>query len=145
MTLLQTIKTDLISARKSKDTITTNVLTTLIGEAEAIGKNNGNRETTDAEVIALVKKFTNNIMETLKVLDSNDSRVIVLVSEKKILKQYLPQQLTVDELTAIIQSIVTELNASKKDMGKVLGKLKQQYAGQYDGALAATITGQLLK
>lgn len=145
MTLLQTIKTDQIAARKSKDTISANVLTTLIGEAEAIGKNNGNRETTDAEVSALVKKFTNNISETLKVLDINDIRVVILSTEQRILRKYLPVQLTSDDLTAIIQTLVTELNASKKDMGKVLGKLKQQYAGQYDGAIAATITGILLK
>ena len=50
MTLFSQIKADQLAARKAKDGLKATLLTTLIGELTAIGKNDGNREVTDAEV-----------------------------------------------------------------------------------------------
>ena len=63
--LLETINQDRNEARKMKYTATATLLTTLYSEAQMVGKNDGNRETTDAEVVAVIKKFVKNIDETL--------------------------------------------------------------------------------
>jgi hypothetical protein len=60
MSLIQTIKADQVQARKARSA-SASILTTLIGEAEMIGKNAGDRESTDEEVIAIIKKFIKNL------------------------------------------------------------------------------------
>ena len=67
MSLIIEIKSAQLAARKARDSFTASSLTTLIGEAEMVGKNAG-REVTDAEVVAVLKKFVKNIDETTTVL-----------------------------------------------------------------------------
>lgn len=147
MSLIEKIKQDQLAARKAKVTATATVLTTLIGEAEAAGKNAGNRLPTDDEVVAILKKFIKNIDEVIRIAgDYRDSdRVDSAWDEKEVLTKYLPKQLNEAELCVIIQSLVGSLeNKSPKDMGKVLGSLKAKYSGQYDGAMASKIVKEML-
>ena len=140
MSLLQQIKDDQLQARKEKNQILSSLLTTLIGEAAMIGKNDGNRESTDAEVVAVIKKFIKNIDESLKVKPDK-----VLPLEKIMLEGYLPKQLSEQELRAKINDhiIFAELKGMQS-MGKVMSHLKQNYDGQYDGKLASQIVKELL-
>ncbi len=135
MTLLDTIRKSQLQARKEKRAADASTLTTLIGEAEMIGKNDGNRASTDAEVVNVIKKFVKNIDETLTVLVKDSSkadRVEALTSEKALLVTFLPQQLSEDQLRTILGGFVSALTEKNpKMMGKVLASLKEQYAGQY--------------
>lgn len=148
MTILDSVKMAQLQARKDKRADDASSLTTLIGEAEMIGKNDGNRVTTDAEVVAVIKKFVKNIDETLNVLSKDSTkvdRVEALSKEKALLSTFLPKQLGEDELRHILSTFVSNLeDKNPKAMGKVLASLKEQFAGQYDGALASKITKELL-
>lgn len=144
MSLISLIKQNQVSARKTKDVVAAQLLTTLIGEAEMIGKNAGNREVTDSEVVALTKKFISNLNETLKVLAPNDVRVPDLMCELEILEQYLPQQMTDLEIKEAVGNIKNEIGAGPKDMGKVMGLLKARYDGKYDGKAASAIVKTVL-
>ena len=64
MSLIQDIKSASLVARKARETKKAESLITLYSEASMIGKNDGNRESTDAETIAVIKKFIKNIDET---------------------------------------------------------------------------------
>lgn len=141
MTLLEKIKQDNIAARKAKDTVKSALLTTLVSEISNIGKNDGNRETTEPESIAVVKKFIKGVDETLKALEfSSDSRVLVAIEEKKILESYLPTQLSEIELMAVVDQIISTLaDRSPKQMGVVMKRLKELHDGQYDGKIASGI------
>jgi uncharacterized protein YqeY len=149
MSLLQTIKSAQLTARKARNSADAASLTTLIGEAEAIGKNNGNREVTDAEVVALVKKFIKNNVETSDALKSSTAgfahqaiRIQELAKERELYTTFLPAQLTEEKLRTVLSSIVASEAAPK--MGDVLKRLKANYEGQYDGALASKIKKELL-
>lgn len=144
MTLLAKIKEDQLSARKGSKTVAAKLLTTLIGEAQAIGKNDGNRETTDNEVIAIIKKFINNINDCLTVYKTDSENYHVAIQEKAILTQYLPQQMNESELTTVVQDIIKETNATAKDMGKIMSALKAKYEGLYDGKAASGIVKSVL-
>lgn len=145
MSLLSNIKAAQLQARKNRDAIATNVLTTLVGEAEAVGKNAGNRESTDAEVVAVVKKFIKNMDETLALINQPQA-VADLQYERSIVSQYLPQQLTSDQLKGILESLTNELNAhTLREMGKIMKVLKERFDGQYDGALASTLIKGMLQ
>lgn len=141
MTLLEQIKADQLQARIAADKAKASILTTLIGEAEMVGKNDGNRDTTDQEVIATIKKFIKNIDETIAVAGSTET----LVAEKDALQVYLPRQLTEPELRVTIGNIiVTQGLSGPKAMGQLMGELKKNHAGSYDGALASRLVKELL-
>lgn len=138
MSLLTQIKKDQLEARKARDTDRATLLTTVIGEATAIGKNDGNRETTDKEVTDLIGKFVKNINETINVIgDSNADRYNSLLTEKSILQQYLPTQLTEQQIQDIVQKLIDSHTAVT--VGYAMSFLKEHHNGQYDGKLASTI------
>lgn len=135
MSLYLVIKTDALTARKSRDTQTATSLTTLIGELETFAKNAG-REPTDADVVAFVQKTLKNVDEVLRLASMESSAYLTAVDERALFERYLPKQLSHDELTAIID---TAIEAGAKNVGDVMKLLKFSYSGQYDGALASTI------
>lgn len=140
--ILDQIKVDQLALRKAKgDPIKIALLTTLIGEASAIGKNDGDRATTDTEVISIVKKFVKGVNENIDRVGLTS----MFVTELETLQQYLPKQLTDIQLGHIIQAIVDTNNITTiKQMGVVAKQLKQYYDGQYDGAIAAKIIKEKL-
>ena len=147
MTLFNQIKADQLTARKAKDGLKATLLTTLIGELTAIGKNDGNREVTDADVVKLVKKFLDGVNETIKLLkdvsndDGSADRYVNLLKEQSYLTVYMPQQMDEAKLTEVLAELVAE---SGPNLGKLMGLLKARYAGQYDGSMASTIAKKVL-
>lgn len=139
MSLIKQIKQDQLAARLgTKNPHAASLLTTLIGEAEMVGKNAGNRESTDAEVVAVIKKFIKNIDETLEVLKfSSDGKVANLFEEKRVLEEYLPRQLSEYELKAIA--------VARSNMPDYMKYLKENHAGQYDGKLASQVARAVYK
>jgi uncharacterized protein YqeY len=152
-TLIEQIRADRLKARMdlTNDGIYAPLLSTLLGEAEMIGKNDGNRTTTDAEVIAIAKKFINNIDITIGVLQAQpdkhtESKMVMYKEEKRILTGYLPHQLTETELVLEITRIVGNLtDKSQKQMGLVMKELKASFDGQYDGKMASSLVKDMLK
>lgn len=146
MTLIQKIKDQQLIERKAQNSAAAVPLTTLIGEAEAIGKNNG-RTVTDAEVVALLKKFVKNALETLSLAQTHGYtlQVPVLTAEIELFSQYLPRQMSEEVLTTVMKSIIIEQSiVSSKQMGLLMKNLKATYDGAYDGAMASRVSKQLL-
>ena len=130
MNLINQIKSQQLEARKNSSE-SASLLTTLLSEAVNIGKNNGNRETTDAEVVAVVKKFIKNIDETVSALTTRNQDATKFLNEKAVLETFLPKQLTEGELT--------EIAKTKSGMPDFMKFLKENHNGQYDGKLASTV------
>lgn len=144
MSLITEIKSAQLTARKERNGPMASLLTTLIGEAEMVGKNAG-REVLDAEVVATIKKFIKNIDATLEVMKfSSDGKVLDLLDEKVVLEHFLPRQMDEQQLTEAVTAIKVELNAGQKDMGKVMSLLKTRHEGQYDGKMASTVVKAVL-
>ena len=129
MSLMEQIKSQQVQARLSRHA-SASLLTTLLGEAAIVGKNAG-RETTDDEVVAVVKKFIKNLDETIAALSSRNQDATAFLAELGVLEQFLPQQLSEYELTAIA--------VGRSDMKDFMQYLKQTRSGQYDGRLAAQV------
>lgn len=145
MSLIQLLKVDQLDARKMGYTVTATTLTTLIGEAAMVGLNDGKRETTDDEVVAIIKKFIKGINETMDVTFDSGDAFEALKCEKALLEHYLPQQFTEGDLETIVTGMVAQLTSpSMKDMGKLMGSLKENFNGQYDGKMASGVVRRLL-
>ena len=105
MTLLTDIKDKQLTARKAKDEVASSLLTTLYSEAAMVGKNAvPPHDSTDAEVIATIKKFLKNTIEFLNVAGDRREGDVVdnLWEERTLLEEFLPKQLSDAELSNIM-------------------------------------------
>jgi uncharacterized protein YqeY len=145
MSLVQDIKKASLEARKARDKVKSDLLTTLLSDIQMIGKNDGNREPTDGDAIVTIKKYIKNINDTIAAYghalnESATNAVRVHDQERALLLTFLPSELTSAELTSIVQQIISDVGAtSMKDMGRVMKVLKERYNGLYDGAEASKI------
>ncbi len=136
MSLLETLKKDSLAARKAADTVRATLLTTLIAEAQMVGKNAGNRESTDEEVLQTVRKFLKNNQEALAVIQ-DESRRAVLAEESAILGGYLPPVADEAKVRAFIADTVAALpERGPKQMGAVMAALKQEFGSTLDARQA---------
>jgi hypothetical protein len=90
----------------------------------------------DSEVQSLIIKS----VKSLHTIGDEDSK-----SEIELLESYLPSMMNDDELKDVIENAIRETGAqSMKEMGKVMGFLKENHNGQYDGKMASTLIKKLL-
>lgn len=132
MSLLEKIKQDQLQSRKDRAEGKTSLLTTLYSEAAMVGKNQ-NRETTDAEVISVIKKFMKNNEEFRKSIDKNEDTYFRLQLEYSILESYLPKQLTEQEIKDIV------FHQDHETLGDCMKHFKENYSGLYDAKLVKDI------
>lgn len=67
------------------------------------------------------------------------------LAEAKIIEEYLPKQMTEEELEAALKAIIAETGAtSPKDMGKVMGAATKQLAGKAEGKAISSKVKELL-
>lgn len=139
MGLLDKIRQDAVAARRAKDP-KASVLVTLIGEADTASKAMKQpRLLEDAEVVAIVQKFIKNIDETLTHV-ADGAAAEKARAERAALEIYLPVQMTAEEIATFARTAAAE----GANLGQIMGRLKAEKAGQYDGRLAASIVKEAL-
>jgi len=142
---LKEIKRDALQARKIKDP-KARILVTLIGEASMIGKNDGNRDTTDDEVLKVIQKFVKNCDENIIQRKKNNEDLEDFKFELEVLSEYLPKQLAEHDLRMkIVNYVVLNDLSSMRDMGKVMQMLQKLLPGQYEGKMASRLVKEELK
>jgi len=143
--LLDTLKKDKLIARKEGTELKYNLLTTLVAEATMVGKNKGNRLPTDEEVIQVIKKFISNANESLRLQFGDGAHIMVAnqqTDEINILTEYLPQQLTEEQIKSELESLLKFDSQAK--IGDLMNYLKANFNGKYDGKVASKVAKELL-
>lgn len=130
--LIETIRKDMQDAKKARETLKANLLSTLY--AEIFTQSKSGKEMTEDDELKVIRKFLKNIDETL-VLDIKEDVKQKLSEEKKILESYLPQQLSKDE----IEKIVSEQVSQDKTIKDIMPFFKENYAGRYVGKTVSEI------
>ena len=85
--------------------------------------------------------------ESIEIYKKNNRNDLLEVeqNEYNILSSFLPKQLNEEDTKKICEQIISKLNANSiKDMGKVMGELKKEYADEIDFAKAGALLKQLL-
>ena len=136
--MITILKTDQMQARKNKDTLKTDLLTTLISEIQKKAKDDKNRDVTNDDCISVIRKFLNNSQEVLKFRSSDDT-----LKEIEILNSYLPQQLNEQEMRQIVLSLIEQYPAIK--IGDVMNHFRQYHSGQFDGKLLLIVVKEHVK
>lgn len=134
--MIKRIKKEQLSARKHKDKLKIGVLTALLSEITAIGKNSGNRETTEAEAMGVIKKFKKNLTETIKVV-KDEQKLEELKKEMEIYDSFLPKTLSEEETTKVVEEIISKIE--NPNIGLVMKELKSAHIEGLDMATANKI------
>ena len=104
-------------------------------------------ELTDTDVIAAIEKMLKQRRDSIAAYESANRQDLADVEkfEVSVLQTYLPQQLTEDELNAILEKVVVETDASGiKDMSKVMAAIKPLVVGRADmGKISGLIKARL--
>lgn len=158
--IIDNIKQARIQAMKDKDEVTKFLLTTVMGEANMKGKNDGDRPSTDKDYIQVMNKFVDNINDTLDIFEKNPvvkedeikKRALDkerLNKEKSILISFLPElpaQMTTEQIEQSVQGIVNELGlAGPKAISVVMKEMKARFEGAYDAGMTSQIAKKVLQ
>jgi uncharacterized protein YqeY len=101
----------------------------------------------DEEIIQLLAKEAKKRQESadLYVQGGNQERADAELTEKKVIEQYLPQQISDEELAAAIDAVIAETGASgPQAMGQVIGGVKQKVGAAADGSRIAQMVKERL-
>ena len=148
MSLKEKIETNYKNSLKSKDKMqisTYRLILSSIKDLEIANRSGPNKKTTDDEDIKkLLKKMIKQRTESIEIYKKNNRDDLLEVEQKEfnLLSDYLPKQLNEEETRKIVEVAISNVGASSlKDMGKVMGELKNKYPDTLDFAKA----GPLLK
>ena len=150
MSLKQQIEDKLNSALKAKDKNTYPTLRLIISaikDAEIAGRAKGKKEITDSDITAILKKMIKQRNESCEVYKKAGRSELLEneTKEKDIISEFLPKQLSEDEVKKLCQETVKSVGAtSMKDMGKVMGALKSKHADTIDFSKVSPILKELL-
>ena len=135
------ITNDLKTAMKSKDKLRVSVLRMIMAEIKVAEKSG--KEFNHIDVVnSYAKKLKKSIDEYKKL--GADENVTSLESELKIAQEFLPEQMSAEELNKIIGKIITENNFTMKDMGKIMRSVMDKYGDVADGKQVQEIVKGIL-
>lgn len=146
--LLKQLQSAQLTARKARNTFTASLLTTVLGEAVKVGKDNGNRESTDSEVMEVVKKFVKNIKQNI--IDygkaGKTEAIAAMEQEFAILKAYLPAEVDSTTVRNAINSIIAQKSLPKNNssIGKIMPELNLLFGDSLDKKMASELVKEAL-
>ncbi|MDK2918298.1 MAG: uncharacterized protein PWQ37_1031 [Candidatus Petromonas sp.] len=146
MSLKDKLMQDLKTAMKEKNKIKKSVITMIRAAIKQYEVDN-RTEINDDGVIEIIAKQLKQKKDAIEEFKKGDRQDLVDETEKEIeiLLQYLPKQLSEDEIRVIVKETIEKHNASSpKDMGKVMGALMPKMKGKADGKLVSKIVKELL-
>ena len=137
---------DIVAAMKAKDKDKLSVLRMLKGSLQLENINKG-KELTDDVVIDVISREIKQRKESIAEFTKGGREDLANETAKEIdiLKAYLPEQLSEEEIEKIIDQVFASVApTSAKDMGKVMGLATKQMAGKADGKEISSIVRKLL-
>jgi uncharacterized protein YqeY len=141
------IKNDMKTAMKSGDKPRLGVLR-LVAAAVQAWEIEAKREPKDADVLAVMTKMVKQRRDSIEQYTKGGRPELAAAEQAEIavIESYLPKQMDEAAAKAAVGALVTELGAvGPKDMGKVMGALKERFAGQMDMAKASGWVKEALK
>ena len=148
MSLFDTINEDIKKAMLARDHARLLALRGVKKEfLEAKTAEGAGGELTDATATKIIAKMVKQRKESAAIYtgQNRDDLAQSELAEVAVLEEYLPKQLTDEELKAAVKAIIEQVGAtSMKEMGKVMGVASKQLAGKAEGGVISAKVKQLL-
>ena len=147
MSLKERLQDDWKAAMKSRDSFRASVINMTKAAVLKAEKVDGS-ELDDDAVIDIISKEIKQRREAIVEFEKGKRQDLIDQNNKEIeiLLEYLPQQLTEEEIAEIVKNAVNEVGAlGMKDMGKVMTAIMPKVKGRSDGKLVSLIVKNHLK
>ena len=148
MSIQERIDSDLKDAMRAKDTTKLGVLRMIKSALKyaAIAKSDTEAELSEAEATQVIRKQAKQRRDSIESFEKG-GRAELAKKEKEelsILNAYLPQAMSADELAKVVGDTISEVGATKAQMGAVMKALQAKVAGRVDGkTLSQELSRQL--
>lgn len=147
MSLNKLLAEHMKQAMKDKDKIRLSVIRMVRAALQNEAINQGVEELSEVDELTILSREVKQRNESLQEFKAagRDDLVEQVEAELTILQQYLPKQLSEEELEDIIKLAIESTGAtSKKDFGKVMGTVMPQIKGKADGSKVQKLVQKLL-
>ncbi len=147
MSLTEKINHDIKEAMKAKDKEKLFALRAVKSALLLAATEKGNQEISEESEIKILQKLVKQRLDSAQIYQEQgrDDMAKEELFQAEVIKQYLPEQLSEEEIKSIVSDIIAETGAaSMKDMGKVMGLATKKMQGKADGKLISTIVKQML-
>jgi uncharacterized protein YqeY len=147
MSLKDQFMVDLKAAMKEKDAVKKACVTMLRAAVKQV-EIDERVELNDDQIVDIVAKQIKQKKGAIEEFSKGDRQDLVDEAQAEIdfLMTYLPEQLSEEEVKALVEATIVEMGASSmKDMGKVMGAMKAKTAGRADSKVVSDMVKALLK
>ena len=140
--MLEKITKDIVDAMKNKDTLKLQTLRMLKGSIDLERINKKLDKVSDDDIVVIIGKQIKTRKESIAEFEKGNRQDLIdkTNDEIKILEEYMPEQLSEEEINNIIDEIISSVNATSiKDMGSVMKEASAKLKGKADMSLVSQI------
>lgn len=140
--MLDKITKDIVDAMKNKDTLKLSTLRLLKGAIDLEKINKKLDTISDEDIVVIISKQIKTRKESIIEFEKGNRTDLIDQTKKEIeiLSSYMPELLSEEEVTKIIDEAIVKVNASTiKDMGLVMKEVSAKLKGRADMSLASSI------
>lgn len=144
--MMERLNSDMINAMKNQDKVTLNVIRMVKGAIQLDEINKGHKLEED-DIVAIISKQIKIRKESIVEFEKGHRQDLIdqAIVEIDILNQYLPEQLSDEELESIISEIMIKVDAKlPSDMGKIMKELTPLVKGKADMSKVSIIIKEKL-
>ena len=144
--LLEEMKNKLKEAMKNSEKATVLAIRNILEKIKKIQVDSG-KELSEPEIINIINKYAKQLKDSIHQFEKGgrDDLVEKETEELKIVEQFLPEQLSKEELDIIVQNTIKELGAiDLSKMGLVMKTVLDKTAGKADGKLISQLVREKL-
>ncbi|MBQ4916081.1 GatB/YqeY domain-containing protein [Maribacter sp. MMG018] len=134
-------------AMKAKDTVALESLRAIKSALLLASTSGAGSEISEEEEIKLVQKLVKQRKDSAAIFIEQGRQDLAdpELAQVAVIEQFLPEQLTEEEVEKVVVQTIDNIGASgMKDMGKVMGIVSKELAGQADGKMISSIVKQKL-
>ena len=147
MSIQKEVMEQMKAAMKSKNKVALESLRALKSEFLLANTSGGSVELSDENELKIVQKLVKQRKDSAAIFaeQGRDDLANPEIEQAKILEQFLPQQLSEEQLKKAIEEIIAQTGASSmRDMGKVMGIASKQLGGKADGKAISMVVKEML-
>lgn len=144
--LKEKLMEDLKESMKNKDTVRKNTVQMVRASILQIEKDKG-IEVEDSKIIDIIAKEVKTKKDALKDFEKAERQDLIDLTNREIevLQEYLPKQLSRDEVKEKVQKIITEIGAtSMKDMGAIMKEAKAKMGASAEGKTINEVAKEIM-
>lgn len=147
MSLQTEVMTAMKAAMKAKDSTALEALRAIKSAILIAQTDGGSKELSEEDEVKMLQKLVKQRKDSAAIYTEQGRADLAEpeLAQAQVIEQFLPEQLSEEEVIAIVSEIVKETGAeSMKDMGKVMGMANKKMAGKADGKTISTAVKKAL-